>query len=85
VRQGRPEHWADASFVSLYRGEIFVQLTPIQEQNPARDQAEIHFATPSHPWTGMLDMTGRLRNWFPNEPATEVRVASWWYVGNSQK
>jgi hypothetical protein len=78
------EHWADASFVSLYRGEIFVQLMPIQEQNPARDKAEIHFPTPPHPWTGMLDTTGRLRSWFPNEPATEVRVASWWYVGRSQ-
>ena len=74
------EHWADAHFLSFYQGEVFTQLAPIQEQQPQSNAPEIHFGQAAHPWTGMLDTTGRLRSWFPDKAPSEMRVASWWYV-----
>ncbi|HEV8630169.1 MAG TPA: hypothetical protein VGV61_07615 [Thermoanaerobaculia bacterium] len=75
------EHWADAMFVSIYHGEVFAQLAPIQEQRAKPGAPAIYFGTSPHPWIGMLDTTGHLAGWFPNEEPSELAVTSWWYVG----
>jgi hypothetical protein len=83
---GKPdlEHFADAMFISVYQGEVFAQLAPIQEQRPKAGVPEIRLATPRHPWTGMLDTTGRLLGWFPEEVPSEHRVIGWWFVSGQR-
>jgi hypothetical protein len=73
-------HWADAGFVSDFRGEVFAQIADIQKQVPQRDVARI--ALVAGRWSGLLGTNGMLEGIFddarePNEPA---KVRTIWCV-----
>ena len=80
---GDISHWADASFLSDFEGEIFAQIADIQRQQPLRGQARITMPAARQRWTGLLGTNGTLEGHFDDGSATpSVRVRSTWCVAS---
>ena len=72
-------HWAYASFLSEFEGEIFAQFDDIQRQQPARGQRRIAMPPGRQRWSGLLGTTGVLESHFDDlTPSSSVRVRSTW-------
>ena len=88
------EHFAEARFLTIHKGEVFAQIAPIIGQRPSAREAVIAFRGKNGElWYAMLDTTGRLRGFFAGEfystsqgaDKTESheqtsRTATFWYV-----
>jgi hypothetical protein len=80
---GKPEvsHWADASFLTEFEGEVFAQIEDIQRQSPMRGRAAIALGEGRQRWTGLLGTNGKLESHFDDGTAPRsVGVRSEWCV-----
>ena len=92
---GRIEHFAQATFLTIHKGELFAQIAPIMGQRPSAREPVIAFRNKDDElWYAMLDTTGRLRGYFtggfmnvPGQGASKspgneqtTRTATFWYV-----
>ena len=78
---GELTHWADATFLSVFEGEVFAQIPTIQQQTPVRGKARIELPKTGGRWTGLLGTDGRLEGHFDNgSEAPETRVRSIWCI-----
>ena len=69
-------HWADASFLSEFEGEIYTQVTTINRQQPRPGQKRIHL--PAGRWTGLLGTNGLLVSALEGEEPRDHPVRSHW-------
>jgi len=60
--KGDLTHWIDAEFLSIYKGQVFNQILPINRQYPQKDVAEIVLKNNSIEWTGMIGTNGVLQS-----------------------
>lgn len=78
-------HWADATFLSVWKGEVFTQVQSIHTQSPQRSEANIKLRDPYVEWRGSIGTTGRLESRSSDQlPASEGRlVATMWCLANA--
>jgi hypothetical protein len=62
-------HWADASFLTEWQGEVFAQVPDIQRQAPRIDPTRIEMPAVEQRWTGLLGTTGTLSGHFSDGTA----------------
>jgi len=80
-------HWANASFLSIFEGEVFTQLNSIRTQSPKKGKANIELRTPFVEWHGSIGTTGILDgkdsegNVFPSE----INIATMWCAPQSRQ
>jgi hypothetical protein len=77
----RPDltHWAEATFVSEWQGEIFAQIADIQRQAPRREPTRIDMTPGRQRWSGLIGTTGVLSGHFDDgSDPTETRVRTTW-------
>lgn len=53
-------HWAVASFITEWEGEVFAQVQAIHRQRPVRDEGRVEMPTPWNEWRGILGTDGTL-------------------------
>lgn len=68
IRQGNPvriytsgrriEHAMEAQFLSIFKGDVFAQITPIHAQAPAEDPTQILFRAPGKKWQSIVGTNG---------------------------
>jgi len=76
-------HWADASFLTAWQGEVFAQVPDIQRQAPRIDPTRIEMPAGEQRWTGLLGTTGTLSGHFSDGTAAPAaRVTSTWCVAS---
>lgn len=78
---GKPDvsHWADATFLTDWQGEIFTQLADIQRQSPRTDPPRIDMPVTEQRWTGLIGTTGALVSHFSDGAAAPgARASSTW-------
>lgn len=75
------EHWADASFLTVWDGQVFAQLRDICEQGMLVGQEEpgFHLEPGAHGWVALIGTTGVVKQAFHGEPS-QMRVATSWAV-----
>lgn len=72
-------HWADASFITLFEGEVFAQVPAIHRQKPLQGEARIALPAPYLQWHGLLSTNGRLTGHFSHDdPPHELPVEALW-------
>jgi hypothetical protein len=76
---GKPDlsHWADATFVTEFEGEVFAQVPEIRGQTPRRGERHVELSATPRRWTGSVGSDGILEGAFDDERAptrTRVRV-----------
>ncbi|MEM9384851.1 MAG: hypothetical protein AAGA68_07300 [Pseudomonadota bacterium] len=57
---GELVHWADASFITAWEGEVFAQVQAIHRQRPVREEARVEMPSPWSEWRGILGTDGTL-------------------------
>ncbi len=67
IRAGKPvriytagrhiDHATGAQFLSIFKGEVFAQITPIESQRPTENPAQILFREPGVKWRSIFDLT----------------------------
>jgi hypothetical protein len=78
------QHWADATFVTVFEGETFAQIPPIHRQQPQRGKAHVAFPEGVQIWYASLGTNGRLVGRFGDGGAPqETGVAQSWCLGGS--
>jgi hypothetical protein len=80
---GKPEvsHWADASFLSEFEGEVFAQIHDIQRQSLMGGRATIALPEGRQRWSGLLGTNGKLESHFDDgAPSRSIGVRSEWCV-----
>ena len=55
-------HWADAPFLSEYRGALFAQVPEIHRQTPQRGEVDIRLPDRWQKWTGLISSNGTLHS-----------------------
>ncbi|MEO0422633.1 MAG: hypothetical protein AAF184_09880 [Pseudomonadota bacterium] len=53
-------HWAEASFLTEWEGEVFAQVQAIHRQRPIRDEGRVELPPPWNEWRGILGTDGSL-------------------------
>jgi hypothetical protein len=76
---GKPalSHWADASFVTVFEGEVFAQVAEIRRQTPRRGERHVELSATPQRWTGSVGSDGVLEGAFDDDQKptrTKVRV-----------
>lgn len=71
-------HWADASFLSEYKGTIGTQIASIRRQIPDPDSAAVGLDPGGAIWTGLIDTRGRLQGSYDDGEIKEQKVRSHW-------
>ena len=59
-------HWADASVLTLWEGEVFTQVQAIHRQHPLRGEGEMHLSDEFIEWRASMGTTGRVEGAFSN-------------------
>lgn len=54
-------HWADAAFLTIWKGEVFTQIDSIQLQSPRRNSGQVVLQPVFQEWRGLLGTTGHLQ------------------------
>lgn len=72
-------HWADAGFLSEYKGELFAQVSSIHRQRPQREAA-IHLTPSAQKWTAIIGTTGELNSKMDGDAPKSRSVATQWCV-----
>lgn len=81
-RGRRVEHAVDANFLTIFGGEVFAQIAPIQSQAPSLDPPAIAFREPGQQWRSIIGTDGSAMNLMDgNEPRSNT-AARKWYVHN---
>lgn len=76
-------HWADATFLTDWQGDVFAQIPDIQRQNPRTGPPRIEMPAAEQRWTGLLGTTGTLAGHFSDGVEIPVvRVPSTWCVAS---
>ena len=67
-RDGIPDlsHWSDATYLSVWQGEVFAQVHAVHAQRPLREEADMVFPDAYSEWRGSLGTTGRLEGAYSN-------------------
>ncbi len=72
-------HWSPASFLTVWEGEVFAQVTAIHRQRPRRGEATVALPADYEEWRGLLGTDGRLQGAFSSgRAASEVAVRIVW-------
>jgi len=72
-------HWADADFLSIWKGEVFTQVQAIHTQSPQRNEADIKLRSPYTEWRGSIGTTGTLDGRYTdNADFPDLKVATMW-------
>ncbi|MEL7119645.1 MAG: hypothetical protein AAFO07_09395 [Bacteroidota bacterium] len=56
------EHWVNAEFLSVLKGHVFNQVTPIYRQVPNFDLPQINIVASDMMWTAVVGTNGKLVN-----------------------
>ena len=57
-------HWADASFLTLWEGEVFTQVRAIHRQRPLRGEGDMNLSDEFIEWRASMGTTGRVEGAF---------------------
>jgi len=74
---GKPDlsHWAEATFITEFEGEVFGQVTEIRRQTPRRGESHVALSATPQRWTGSIGSNGFLEGAFDDDqPPTRTRV-----------
>lgn len=63
---GELVHWADASFLTVWEGEVFAQINAIHTQSPKRGEGDVILREPYVEWRGALSSKGELDGRYSN-------------------
>ena len=75
------EHWADAGFLTIWKGHVFAQIRDIYTQGPVMDAPAIHLGREPHGWIAMFGTNGTMQSLFAGStPGTDV-IATRWATG----
>ncbi len=70
-------HWTDASYLSIWEGEVFTQVDAIHRQRPVRGEGDMRLPDDYSEWRASLGTTGEMQGAFSNgdkSPAMSVRI-----------
>ena len=77
----RIAHSADAQFLSVFEGEVFAQITPINSQRPDVDPPRIFFREPGQKWRAIFGTNGFFTAYMDGSEEPNVRTSpAKWYV-----
>ncbi|MEM9014659.1 MAG: hypothetical protein AAGB02_06095 [Pseudomonadota bacterium] len=88
VRSGKPiriywagrrvEHATDAQFLTIFDGEVFAQVSPIDAQRPDVDPARVFFRAPNQKWHAIVGTNGFVTAYIDgNDPNIRSGPARW--------
>ena len=88
VRAGKPvrvytagrrvEHAMDAQFLTIFEGEVFAQITPIESQRPYVDPPRILFRQPGQKWRSIVGTNGFVTALMDgNDPSVRSGATKW--------
>ncbi len=80
TRGRRVEHAADAQFLTIFEGEVFAQLTPIEAQQPETDPARVLFRNPGQKWRSIVGTNGFVTAFMDGRDPNERNGATRWFV-----
>jgi hypothetical protein len=64
-------HWAPASFLTVFEGEVFAQIPPILKQEPILGKANVRVAAATVTWQGLVGSTGFLEGRYSDTSETD--------------
>ncbi|MHA7870826.1 MAG: hypothetical protein ACX939_00600 [Hyphococcus sp.] len=69
---GEPDilHWTDASYLSVWEGEVYAQVQAIHRQRPVRGEGDMVLPDAFSEWRASLGTTGRVDGAFSNGEKT---------------
>lgn len=79
-RGRRVEHLTDAGFLTIFGGEVFAQIVPIQTQAPSLDPPKVRFGDPGVKWHAILSTTGEFTTFADGKDPNISTQAVKWYV-----
>ncbi len=90
VRSGRPvrvgwagqtvEHVDDASFLTIFEGEVYAQVEAIPAQSPNAERDAIRFRGGDMEWQAMFSTTGTMESLATGSDPQAFPMAVRWYV-----
>ncbi|MEM7081395.1 MAG: hypothetical protein AAF465_01490 [Pseudomonadota bacterium] len=90
VRNGKPvrvytagrriEHAADAQFLSIFDGEVFAQLTPIESQRPTLEPLQMVFREPGQKWRAIRGTNGFVTAFMDGGEPNIRQAGTVWFV-----
>jgi len=77
-------HWTPAKFLTEFEGEIYAQISVIEQQRPNKGKSDIIFPEKSQQWYGLLRSDGVLKGRYSGKKgmSKSYNVRSMWCVGN---
>lgn len=78
-------HWADATFVTTWQNQVFVQIAPIHRQSPVGGRPEVRLPEQLDFWSASLGTNGRLVGRLHSGQVNEMPVTSWWCRANPER
>ena len=79
---GRVEHFTDAKFMVIFKGELFAQIDPIQSQRPMESPHCVTFREPGKMWRTILGTNGQNRPLMDGSEPRERTTGAKWFVQN---
>ncbi len=74
----RVEHLTDSHFLTVFGGEVFAQIAPIQTQAPSMEPPKIEFREPGRLWRAIIGTDGSFRGYADgNDPGQRQSGARW--------
>lgn len=73
-------HAADAQFLSVFEGEVFAQLTPIDTQRPTREPVQILFREPGVQWHAIVGTNGFMTAFMDGKDPVVRAAVTYWYT-----
>lgn len=74
------QHSADALFLTIFEGEVFAQVHPIESQQPMSNPPRILFRQPGQKWRMIVGTNGSVTALMDGNAANERSGAARWFV-----
>ena len=78
----RIEHAFDAQFLSIFEGEIFAQIMPIESQRPTSNPTQILFRNPGEKWRSIVGSNGFVTALLDGQEPNVRTGSTKWFVLN---
>lgn len=76
----RVEHIADGGFLTIFEGEVFAQMDPIETQAPDEDPVRIEFRDPGTKWHAIIATNGRFTAFSDGGTPNNRQTGAKWFI-----
>jgi hypothetical protein len=71
-------HWAEATFLTIFEGEVMAQIAPIHRQHPKRGTGHATLSADFELWHALIGTKGLLEHRFDSAKAQQTPVNTTW-------